>query len=239
LRVLPGGDMMRNMEAASIRGQRRRRGPTWKAPLALALYAGALFVAWTLVTDVRGGDEDATPAAGAEEAAAPAGAELALTTHAARAARSVVTVGESTGFVAWTANGLSLVLTMRPAGGWQTGDDRQVVVTSGTTDYEGKLVRSDPRTGLGLVRVEGDLGRALWQTRAPAAVRKGEQLAVAGSGARALFVVTEARHAAIWGLDSGTPPGRPVVNESGRVVGVTTGSRVIPIDRACGPIRRC
>jgi hypothetical protein len=230
--------MMRDMEAASIRGH-RRRGPTWKVPIALALYAGALFVAWTIVTDVRGVDGEATPPAAPAETAAPAGTELTLTTHAARAARSVLTVGETTGFVAWTTNGLSLVLTVRPGDGWQTGEDRQVVVTSGTTDHEGKLVRSDPRTGLGLVRVEGELARALWQTRAPAPVRKGDRLAVAGSGEPVLFVVTEARHAAIWGIDPGTPPGRPVLNASGQVVGITTGGRVVPIDRACGTIRRC
>jgi hypothetical protein len=227
------------MEAASIRQGHRRRGPTWKAPIALALYAGALFVAWTLVTDTGtvGGDAPAAPAE--TTSAAPAGTELTLTTHAARAARSVVTVGETAGFVAWSINGLSLVLTVRPAGGWETGDDRSVVVTAGMTDHEGKLVRSDPRTGLGLVRVEGELGRALWQTRAPATVQKGDQLAVAGSGTPSLFVVTEARHAAIWGLHAGTPPGRPVLNESGQIVGITTGGRVVPIDRACGTIRRC
>lgn len=231
--------MMRNMEAASIRGQRRRRRrPSWKAPLALALYAGALFVAWTLVTDVRSGDSDATPAAPADSST-PTGAELTLTNQATRAARSVVMVGETAGFVAWSANGLSLVLTVRPDGGWETGEDRQVVVTSGTNDYDGKLVRSDPRTGLGLVRVEGELGQALWQTRAAAPVRKGDRLAVAGPGGAALFVVSEARHAAIWGAPAGTPPGRPVLNESGRVVGITTGSRIVPIDRACGAIRRC
>jgi hypothetical protein len=228
--------MMRNMEAASIRGQRRRRGPSWKAPLALALYVGALFVAWTLVADVRGGDGEATPAAPAESAS---GTEVTLGNHATRATRSVVTVGETAGFVAWSTNGLSLVLTVRPDGGWETGDDREVVVTSGTTDYDGKLVRSDRRTGLGLVRVEGELGQALWQTRAPAPVRRGDQLAVAGPREAAVFVVSEARHAAIWGLPAGTPPGRPVLNESGRVVGITTGSRIVPIDRACGSIRRC
>jgi len=232
--------MMRDMEAASIRGQRRRRrrGPSWKAPLALALYAGALFVAWTLVTDVPNGESEATPAAPAQQSET-SGTELTLTNHAARAARSVVTVGETAGFVAWSTNGLSLVLTVRPEGGWETGDDREVVVTSGTNDYEGKLVRSDRRTGLGLVRVEGELWQALWQTRAPTPVRKGDHLAVAGPGEAALFVVSEARHAAIWGVPAGTPPGRPVLNESGRVVGVTTGSRIVPIDRACGSIRRC
>ena len=231
---------MRNMEAASIRGQRRRRrGPTWKAPLALALYAGALFLAWTLVTDVRGSESEATPAAPTDTSAAPAGTELTLTTQATRAARSVVTVGETAGFVAWSTNGLSLVLTVRPDGGWETGEDREVAVTSGTTDYDGKLVRSDRRTGLGLVRVEGELARALWQTRAAAPVQAGDLLVVAGPGESAVFAVTEARHAAIWGVAAGTPPGRPVLNESGRVVGITAGSRVVPIDRACGAIRRC
>jgi hypothetical protein len=231
---------MRNMEAASVRGQqrRRRRGPSWKAPLALVLYAGALFVAWTLVTDVRSDESEATPAAPAGSAPPPE-AELTLTNQAARAARSVVTVGETAGFVAWSTNGLSLVLTVRPDGGWETGADREVVVTSGTTDYDGKLVRSDRRTALGLVRVEGEIGPALWQTRSPAPVRQGDQLAVAGPGEASLFVVAEARHAAIWGLPAGTPPGRPVLDGAGRIVGITTGSRVVPIDRACGTVRRC
>jgi hypothetical protein len=232
--------MMRSMEAASIRGERhRRRGPTWKAPIALVLYGGALFVAWTLVTDVRGVESEATPPAAAQTQEGPAGTELTLRNHATRAARSVVAVGETTGFVAWASNGLSLVLTTRPADGWQTGDDRAVVVTSGTSDYDGKLVRTDPRTGLGLVRVEDALPRALWQTRAAAPVRKGDQLAVAGPGDPLLFSVSEARHAAIWGIPAGTPAGRPVLNDGGRVVGVTVGNRVVPIDRACGAIRRC
>lgn len=231
---------MRSMEAASIRGRRhRRRGPTWKAPLALALYGGALFVAWTLVTDAGTVDSEATPPAPEQAQEGPAGTELTLRNHATRAARSVVTVGETPGFVAWSTNGLSLVLTTRPEGGWQTGDDRAVVVTSGTSDYGGKLVRSDPRTGLGLVRVEDDLPRALWQTRAAAPVRKGDQLAVAGPGEPVLFTVSESRHAAIWGVPAGTPAGRPVLDEDGHVVGITTGSRIVPIDRACGPIRRC
>jgi len=232
--------MMRGMEAASIRRERhRRRGPTWKAPLALALYGGALFLAWTLVTDVGGAESEATPPAPTQTQEGPAGTELTLRNHATRAARSVVSVGETAGFVAWTSNGLSLVLTVRPANGWQTGDDREVVVTSGTSDYDGRLVRSDPRTGLGLVRVEDELPRALWQTRAAAPVRQGDQLTVAGPGEPVLFTVSEARHAVIWGVPAGTPAGRPVLNDDGRVVGITTGSRVVPIDRACGAIRRC
>ncbi|MDQ3992863.1 MAG: S1C family serine protease [Actinomycetota bacterium] len=226
-----------DMEAASI-GRHRRRGPTWKAPLALALYAGALFVAWTLVSDAGTVGTEETPAAPAE-AEGPAGTELTLTNHATRAARSIVTIGETAGFVAWTANGLSLVLTVRPTGGWQTDEDRRVTVTVGGSKHDGKLVRSDPRTGLGLVRVQGQLARPLWQSRAPAAVRKGDRLAIAGSGQATLFAVTEARHRAIWGADAGTAPGRPVLNEAGRVVGITTGGRVVPIDRACGSIRRC
>jgi hypothetical protein len=54
-----------------------------------------------------------------------------------------------------------------------------------------------------------------------------------------IFVVTESRHSAIWGLRGRAEPGAPVFDESGRLVGVTTSSRVVPIGRACGGIRRC
>src|SRR5918998_1116746 len=80
LRRPPDGDIMRNMEAASIRGH-RRRGPSWKAPIALALYAGALFIAWTLVTDTHTVEADETPVAPAETGA-PVGTDLTLNTHA-------------------------------------------------------------------------------------------------------------------------------------------------------------
>jgi hypothetical protein len=229
------------MEAASFPRQRRRNTPSWKAGVALALYVTALVVAWQLVdgTDPSGEATPATVAPPSTGPLAPSSADLALGTIAARGGRSVVSIGDSAGFVAWTANGLSLVLTARPAGGWQTGPDRRVRVEIGTRALDGKLVRTNRRSGLGLVRVEGDVARPLWQQRRAATVQKGDALVAATPAGSAIFVVTESRQAAIWGLKGRPVPGAPVFDESGRLVGVTTTSRVVPIDRACGSIRRC
>ena len=230
------------MEAASLPHHRRRRTPSWQAGVALALYAGALFVGWQLVDGRTTAPTEAEPAPATTANDVPLGStstDLALGTIAARGARSVVSIGESAGFVAWTANGLSLVVTARPAGGWQTGPDRSVPGGLGTRELEGPLVRSHGRPGLGLVRVEGDVARPLWQQRQAAPVQKADTLVAVTSAGPAVFVVTESRHAAIWGLHGGSEPGAPVFDESGRLVGVTTGSRVVPIGRACGSIRRC
>lgn len=230
------------MEAASLpRSHRRRRAPSWQAGVALVLYGTALFVAWQLVSGTTTLPSTAVPAPTPPStvALAPTSTDLALGSIAARGARSVVSIGASAGFVAWTANGLSLIVTARPAGGWQTGPDRSVTVGIGTRELDGKLVRSHGPTGLGLVRVEGDLARPLWQQRQAAPVQKADTLVAVTSAGPAVFVVTESRHAAIWGLRGGSEPGAPVFDGSGRLVGVTTGSRVVPIGRACGSIRRC
>ena len=216
--------------------------PGWRAQLALVLYAGALVVAWQLVsgtTTSSTSPEGATGTQASSAPLAPSSTDLALGTIATRGARSVVSIGDSAGFVAWTANGLSLLLTARPTGGWQTGPARSVSVSIGARELEGKLVRSDRRTGLGLVRVEGDVARPLWQQRRSAPVAKGQQLVAVTSASSVVFVVAESRHAAIWGLRGRPVPGAPVFDESGRLVGVTTTSRIVPIGRACGSIRRC
>ena len=232
------------MEAASLPHLRRRRWrPTWKAQAAVLLYSFALFTAWTLVegsaTLPTTSPEAATATPVSTEPLAPTSADLALGAIASRSARSVVSVGESAGFVAWTAKALTLIVTARPAGGWVTGPDRSVAVTSGGRELDGKLVRTDPRTGLGLVRVEGEVARPLWQQRRPAPVAAGDRLVAATPSGPAVFGVTETRHAAIWGLRGRATPGAPVLDGSGRLVGVATGSRVVPIGRACGIIRRC
>ena len=229
------------MEAVSLPRHRRRRTPSWKAGIALVLYAAALAVGWQLVTgaELPQEAEPATATPSATGPLAPTSTDLALGTIAARGARSVVSVGDSVGFVAWTANGLSLIVTARPAGGWQTGPDRAIGVGIGSRELEGKLVRTNRRSGLGLVRVTGDVARPLWQQRRAAPVTKGEKLVAATPGGSVVFVVREAGHRAIWGLGGRSVAGAPVFDESGRLVGVTTGSRVVPIGRACGGIRRC
>lgn len=228
--------------AATPRTRRRRRAPSWRAQVALVLYAGALVAAWQLVsstTTPAAKPESSTTTRASTSALAPTATDLALGTIATRGARSVVSIGESAGFVAWTANGLSLVVTARPTGGWQTGPNRSVSVGIGSRELDGKLVRTNRRTGLGLVRVEGDVARPLWQQRLAAPVEQGENLVAVTTEGSVVFVVSESRHAAIWGLRGRTVPGAPVFGESGRLVGVTTGSRVVPIGRVCGTIRRC
>ncbi len=230
------------MAAASLPYRQRRRRPTWKAGVALVLYAAAIVVAWQLVSNTRAPTSEAGPATVTQPSTgplAPTSADLALGTIAARGGRSVVSIGDSAGFVAWTANGLSLVVTARPAGGWQTGPNRSVRVGIGTRALDGKLVRTNRRSGLGLVRLEADVARPLWQRRQVATVEKGDTLVAATPAGSVIFVVTESRHAAIWGLRGRPVPGAPVFDESGLLVGVTTTSRVVPIARACGSIRRC
>jgi hypothetical protein len=196
------------------------------------------------VLDVVSGSLGADAPARAPAAARTAGAsDLALRTVGARAQNSVVSIGATgTGFVAWKANGLTLVLTARPATGWKTGPGRSVTVTANGIDLPATLVRTDAKTRLGLIRVPENLALpALWQERRAAPVAKGDGLVAAGTRGTATFVVDGApRHTAIWGARAGsTPPGAPVLSEDGRLVGVATGSRVIPIGRACGKIRRC
>ncbi len=230
------------MEAASVpRPRVRQRRPTWKALVAVVLYGGAALFAWTLVS---GQDSPSAPAVAqatpaASEPLAPTSTDLALGTIAQRAVRSVVTVGASSGFVAWTAKGMSLVVTARPAGGWKTGAGRAVTLTFGGRELDGTLVRTNARTGLGLVRVPEVLPRPLWQQRRAAGVTRGDRLVAVTADGVTTFAAKSAGRNAIWGLGAATAPGAPVLNESGRLVGVTSAGRVVPIGRACGSIRRC
>jgi len=233
------------MEAASIpRPAGRRRRPSLPALAAVALYAGAAFLVWSLVTGTSlslspGTGEARATAPAATGPLAPTSTDLALGTIATRAARSVVTVGASSGFVAWTAKGMSLVVTARPTGGWKTGPDRAVTVQLGGRELDGKLVRTNAGTGLGLVRVPEVLPRPLWQQRRPAGVAQGDRLVAVADKGSTTFAVKAAGRNAIWGLAAPASPGAPVLDESGRLVGVTTTGRVVPIGRACGSIRRC
>jgi hypothetical protein len=232
------------MEAASIgRARRARRAPSRQARWALVAYSLALFAGWSLVSGADTAPREAAVAsAGASQAVptAPNSTDLALRSIAARVGRSVVTIGESAGFVAWRANGLTLILTARPPSGWKTDERRSVTVRrAGGFEARGTLVRTDPRTGLGLVRVAGEVARPLWQARRAAGVEAGERLLVAGSGGGTIFTATEPHYAAIWGVSAQATPGAPVLNDAGRLVGVVTRNRVVPIGRACGAIRRC
>jgi hypothetical protein len=211
--------------------------------LALLAYSVALFAGWSLVSGADTAPREAAVAsAGVPQAGptAPNSTDLALRSIAARVGRSVVAIGESAGFVAWRANGLTLILTARPSSGWKTGERRAVTVR-GAGGFEGKgtLVRTDPRTGLGLVRIAGEVAQPLWQVRSAARVQAGERLLVAGSGGGTIFTAAEPHYAAIWGVSAEAVAGAPVLNDAGRLVGVVARNRVVPIGRACGAIRRC
>ena len=198
------------MEAASLPRRRRRRS-SLAALVAVAVYAGALYVGWSIVNAALSPSTDAAEPAAPTGTGAVSGAgstDLTLVTLAGRASRSVATVGASAGFVAWTTEtGLSLVLTSRPVGGWKTGPARSVTVQVGSTKHQGTLVRADPRTGLGLVRVQDDMGRPLWQEPISTTVRPGDRLAVAGPGEPRLFSVTA--------ISSMTTPPRATATRSG------------------------
>lgn len=212
------------------------------------MYAGFVLVALVLVARALGpeaptlaGEGDAQPDGAATIELDPE--ELALQGIGARAQRSTVGVGRATGFVAWSQTGLALVLTARPAGGWQTGRSRQVPVAYGRERRSGTLVRTDPGTGLGLVRVVGSgFAEPLWRVRRPAAVRSGDLVVLAGRhGASTVEVERAGRNRIFFrGAQLAAFAGAPVLDASGRPVGVVdAGGGAIPIDRACGVIRRC
>jgi hypothetical protein len=185
--------------------------------------------------EVDRGGETATLAIGSEQ--------LALQGIGARAERSTVGVGRSTGFVAWERNGLTLVLTARPAGGWRTGEGRSLPVAFGDARFAGTLVRADDRAGLGLVRVrQTGFADPLWQVRRPTRVRAGDLVVLVGRRSARTVEVERAgpRRLYFRGTGLGTLVGAAVLATSGRLIGVVdAGGGAVPIDRACGVIRRC
>jgi hypothetical protein len=226
------------------RRRRRRHTTAW---LAVTAYAAFALVAVVLVA--RSLDGPALKAGDGTRAEEPTattdgGAEqLALQTVGSRAQRSTVGVGRSTGFVAWETNGLTLVLTARPSGGWQTGERRSVPVRYGGRTYDGRLVRTDAAAGLGLVRVQdAGVAEALWPDGARTAVFAGDLVVLVGRSSATTAEVERAGPNRIYFARGGLASfaGAPVLDESGELVGVVdAGGGATPIGRACGVIRRC
>jgi hypothetical protein len=169
--------------------------------------------------------------------------QLALTSIGARAQRSTVGVGGSTGFLAWETNGLALVITTRPADGWLTGDDRSVQVAFDGRTFTGTLARTDARGRLGLVRIpETGFADPLWQEPSGAPASGGDLVVIVGRRAARTVEIERAAANRIYFRATGLASfaGAPVLSESGNLVGVVdAGGGATPIDRACAVIRRC
>ena len=237
------------MEAASIarrRPPRRRRRRSW-AWLALLLYVGFAAAAVLLVGRALhdglpsiGGDSSGDGTTGTLSGGPD---ELALRTIGARAQRSTLGVGGGTGFVAWQTPGLTLVLTARPAGGWKLTDGREIAVSYDGRTVTGTLVRADPASGLGLVRVSGTpLGPALWGDPGRPKVRNDQLVTAVGRRSARTFAIAQAAKRRLYpeAAGLGTFAGAPVLNAESQLVGVVdSGGGIVPIARACGPIRRC
>lgn len=237
------------MEAASIGSRRpppRRRRRSW-AWLALLLYLGFAGAAVVLVGRALQGGLPSIGGGSKEESTTGTLSggpdELALRTIGTRAQRSTLGVGGGTGFVAWQTPGLTLVMTARPAGGWKLTDGRQIAVSYDGRTVTGTLVRADPASGLGLVRVTGSrLGPALWGDPGRPKVRNDQLVAAVGRRSARTIAIAQAGKRRLYpdagGL--GAFAGAPVLNAQSQLVGVVdAGGGIIPIARACGPIRRC
>ena len=236
------------MEAASIaprrRRPKRRRSRAWLALLAyIALAAVAVWL-------VSGALDDGLPTVGGSDEPGqqgitfgPGSDELALRTVGSRAQRSTLGVDGATGFVGWEATGLTLVVTARPKSGWPKGSDRGVTVSYNGRSFPATLVRADPRTGLGLVRVKRvGIAKPLWDAPARTPVRRGELLAIVGRRSAKTVSVGRAGARRVYLDTGGLGPfvGSPVLDAEGRLVGVVdAGGAAVPIARACGVIRRC
>jgi len=201
-----------------------------------------LLVARSLDVDALG--RSATPSETDTNVSEGSGAaRLALDTVGGRAQRSTVGVGPATGFVGWETNGLTLVLTARPAGGWQVGERRFVPVRYGDRTYGGALVRTEPVSGLGLVRVRNaGVADPLWPETGTAPVAAGDLVIVVGRSSSRTVEVERVGTKRIYfaGSGLGTFVGAPVLDASGQLVGVVdAGGGATPLARACGVIRRC
>jgi S1-C subfamily serine protease len=181
--------------------------------------------------------------------------ELRVTGLAGRAKKSVFTIiaGRSLGtaFAAWhTQEGTYFITANHVVRGWDGG----VVLQKKKGDWDGEIVRRDPKNDLALVLVEGrpDGARPLWQKRLKAKPKVGDRLLLVGSpyglgGTVTTGIVSRVTRKVIQ-TDAAANPGNsggPAIDRKGRVVGVLVaggGQNInfaIRIERACVKLRRC
>lgn len=181
--------------------------------------------------------------------------ELRVTGLAGRAKKSVFTIiaGRSLGtaFAAWhTQEGTYFITANHVVRGW----DGAVVLQKKKGDWDGEIVRRDPKNDLALVLVEGrpDGAKPLWQKRLKAKPKVGDRLLLVGSpyglgGTVTTGIVSRVTRKVIQ-TDAAANPGNsggPAVDRKGRVVGVLLaggGQNInfaVRIERACVKLRRC
>ncbi|HET9324642.1 MAG TPA: S1C family serine protease, partial [Gaiellaceae bacterium] len=156
--------------------------------------------------------------------------ELRVTGLAGRAKKSVFTIiaGRSLGtaFAAWhTQEGTYFITANHVVRGW----DGAVVLQKKKGDWDGEIVRRDPKNDLALVLVEGrpDGAKPLWQKRLKAKPKVGDRLLLVGSpyglgGTVTTGIVSRVTRKVIQ-TDAAANPGNsggPAVDRKGRVVGV-------------------
>jgi S1-C subfamily serine protease len=184
--------------------------------------------------------------------------EAGVAPLAARVLRSVFTVdtptGLGTGWVAWTRDGDTYLITAN-----HVAQDaifygtHKVKIRQKSHSWTGTIIRTDSTNDLAVIRVNGTIAPALWQTPDPSlAPDPGDRLLLVGSpygleGTVTTGVVSRVAYDEIQ-TDAAANPGNsggPAVDMNGNVVGVllSGGGENInflrPIQRACVAIRSC
>src|SRR5215208_7968203 len=240
--------------------RRRRHGGALLAALA---YGVAAFAVYQLVAPALG--RDGEPATGVEKAVAsapPAQAELgtaaprellALRAVAWRVQQSVYTIRadratRGSAFVGWLYRGkISFLVTAREA---VAGADGALFVKRGRETLPARVIRSDARSGLALLRVNAPLDRPLWQLagkRAP--LKDAARAVIVPAGKSGSFGQGPlSKEAKSFSLRAGGGPrylGAPVLDSDGRLAGIVVEhvpfgkSRIVSLAAACRRIRAC
>ena len=182
--------------------------------------------------------------------------EVGIAPLAARVRKSVFTVetdvGLGSGFVAWTDDGASYLVTANHV--VDSVLSGSVTITRKGGSWRGEIVKVDPKNDLALIRINGRPANAapLWQTARPTSPDPGDQLLLVGSpfglyGTVTTGVVSRVTKRVIQ-TDAAANPGNsggPALDRQGRIVGVLVSGGAqnvnfaVPIGRVCLKLRDC
>ena len=180
-------------------------------------------------------------------------AKQGLAPLAQRILHSVYTIetseGSGSAWSAWKSNGSTYLITANHV----TAGERTVKVKQKTSTWRGRVVKSDEVNDISVVRVDRNLGPALWSDGSKQArPTVGETVILLGSpygleGTVTTGVVSRVTYNRIQ-TDAAANPGNsggPAVDADGNIVGILVsggGENInfaIPIQRACVTIRNC